>query len=60
MIGDHLYYHTPTDTIDTIDPYELELTGRVVGATAYELAMDEIFEVSRPTGFIERHTHTID
>jgi hypothetical protein len=59
-LGDHLYYHTPADTIDTIDPYELELTGRVVGATAFELVMDEIFEVSRPTGFIERHTHTVD
>jgi hypothetical protein len=29
----------------------------VVGATAYELIMDETFEVSRPTGFIERRTH---
>jgi Zn-dependent M28 family amino/carboxypeptidase len=55
--GPHEYYHTPADSIDTIDRYELEHTGRVVGATAYELIMDETFEVSRPTGFIERHTH---
>jgi Zn-dependent M28 family amino/carboxypeptidase len=58
--GPHEYYHTPDDTIDTIDPYELEQTGRVVGATAYELAMDETFEVTRPTGFIYRHTHDKD
>jgi hypothetical protein len=55
--GPHIYYHTPADSIDTIDRYELEHTGRVVGATAYELIMDETFEVARPTGFIERHTH---
>jgi hypothetical protein len=55
--GPHEYYHTPADSIDTIDRYELEHTGRVVGATAYELIMDETFEVSRPTGFIERRTH---
>lgn len=58
--GPHEYYHTPDDTIDTIDTYELEQTGRVVGATAYELAMDETFEVTRPTGFIYRHTHDKD
>ena len=58
--GPHEYYHTPDDTIETIDPYELEQTGRVVGATAYELAMDETFEVTRPTGFIYRHTHDKD
>jgi aminopeptidase YwaD len=56
-MGPHDYYHTPADSIDTIDRYELEHTGRVVGATAYELLMDETFEVTRPTGFIERHTH---
>jgi hypothetical protein len=56
-IGLHEYYHTPYDTIDTIDRYELEQAGRVVAATAYELAMDETFEVSRPAGFISRHTH---
>jgi Zn-dependent M28 family amino/carboxypeptidase len=56
-MGPHEYYHTPDDTIDTIDRYELEHTGRVVGATAYELATDEVFEVSRPDGFIYRHTH---
>jgi hypothetical protein len=55
--GEHDYYHTPADTIDTIDRYELEQAGRVVAATAYELAMDETFEVTRPTGFIYRHTH---
>jgi Zn-dependent M28 family amino/carboxypeptidase len=54
-MGPHEYYHTPFDTIDTIDRYELEQAGRVVGATAYELAMDETFEVTRPTGFIYRH-----
>jgi hypothetical protein len=59
-MGPHDYYHTPDDTIDTIDPYELEQTGRVVGATAYELAMDETFEVTRPTGFIYRHAHDKD
>jgi hypothetical protein len=59
-MGPHDYYHTPADTIDTIDRYELEQTGRVVGATAYELAMDETFEVTRPTGFIDRHTHATD
>ena len=58
--GPHEYYHTPDDTIDTIDPYELEQTGRVVGATAYELAMDATFEVTRSTGFIYRHTHDKD
>ena len=58
--GPHPYYHTPADTIDTIDRYELEQTGRVVGATAYELAMDETFEVSRPSGFLERHTNGSD
>jgi aminopeptidase YwaD len=58
--GPHEYYHTPDDTIDTIDPYELEQAGRVVGATAYELIMDETFEVTRPTGFIYRHTHKED
>jgi aminopeptidase YwaD len=55
--GPHDYYHTPADTYDTIDRYELEQAGRVVGATAYELAMDETFDVTRPTGFIYRHTH---
>ncbi len=55
--GPHLYYHTPADTIDTIDRYELEQTGRVVGATAYELIMDETFEVNRPVGFLDRHTN---
>lgn len=55
--GPHEYYHTPADTYDTIDRYELEQAGRVVGATAYELAMDETYEVTRPTGFIYRHTH---
>jgi hypothetical protein len=59
-MGPHLYYHTPADSIDTIDRYELELTGRVVGATAYELAMDETFVLTRPTGFIYRHTHKED
>lgn len=54
-MGPHLYYHTPADTIDTIDRYELEQATRVVGATAYELAMDEAFVVTRPTGFIYRH-----
>jgi hypothetical protein len=54
-MGPHLYYHTPADSIDTIDRFELELTGRVVGATAYEIAMDETFVVSRPTGFLLRH-----
>jgi hypothetical protein len=39
---------------------ELEQTGRVVGATAYELAMDETSEVTRSTGFIYRHTHDKD
>ena len=58
--GPHEYYHTPGDTIDTIDPYELEQTGRVVGATAYELAMDETFVVTKPTGFIYRRTHDED
>jgi len=55
--GPHEYYHTPADTYDTIDRYELEQAGRVVAATAYEFAVDETFEVSRPTGFIYRHTH---
>ena len=55
--GPHDYYHTPADSIDTIDRYELEHTGRVVGATTYELIMDETFEVTRPEGFIYRHTH---
>lgn len=54
-MGPHEYYHTPDDTIDTIDRYELEHTGRVVGATAYELIMDETFVVTKPTGFIYRH-----
>jgi aminopeptidase YwaD len=54
-MGPHEYYHTPADTIDTIDRYELEHTGRVVGATTYELVMDETFEVTRPEGFIYRH-----
>lgn len=58
--GPHEYYHTPADTIDTIDRYELEQTGRVVGATAYELAMDETFEVTRPKGHTYRHTHDED
>jgi hypothetical protein len=58
--GPHPYYHTPADTIDTIDRYELEQTGRVVGATAYELVMDETFGVSRPVGFLERHTNGSD
>jgi len=53
--GPHEYYHTPADTIDTIDRYELEHTGRVVGATAYEFIMDEIFVVTRPAGFIYRY-----
>jgi Zn-dependent M28 family amino/carboxypeptidase len=56
-MGPHEYYHTPADSIDTIDRYELEQAGRVVAATTYELAMDETFEVSRPDGFIWRHTH---
>jgi aminopeptidase YwaD len=55
--GPHEYYHTPADTYDTIDRYELEQAGRVVAATTYEFAMDETFEVSRPTGFIWRHFH---
>lgn len=55
--GPHEYYHTPADTYMTIDRYELEQSGRVVAATTYELAMDQVFEVSRPTGFIYRHTH---
>ena len=55
--GPHEYYHTPADTYDTIDRYELEQSGRVVASTAYEMAMDETFEVTRPTGFIYRHTH---
>jgi aminopeptidase YwaD len=59
-MGPHDYYHTPADTIDTIDRYELEHTGRVVGATAYEFAMDETFDVTRPTGFLDRHTHGRD
>jgi aminopeptidase YwaD len=58
--GLHEYYHTPNDTIDTIDRYELEHSGRVVAATTYEFAMDEIFEVTRPTGFTHRHTHDTD
>jgi hypothetical protein len=58
--GPHEYYHTPADTYDTIDRYELEQSTRVVAATAYELAMDETFEVSRPDGFIYRHTHDSD
>jgi Zn-dependent M28 family amino/carboxypeptidase len=59
-MGPHEHYHTPFDTIDTIDRYELEQSGRVVGATAYELAMDETFAVTRPTGFIYRHSHDKD
>ncbi len=58
--GPHDYYHTPADSIDTIDRYELEHTGRVVGATAYELITDETFEVTRPTGFIYRHINGTD
>lgn len=58
--GPHEYYHTPADSIDTIDRYELEHTGRVVGATAYELVMDEVFSVTRPDGFIYRHAQNED
>lgn len=54
--GPHLYYHTPADTIATIDSYELEQAGRVAGATAYEFAMDDTFEPIRPRGFISRRT----
>lgn len=59
-MGPHLYYHTPADSIDTIDRYELEMTGRVVGATVYELSMDETFVVSKPEGFLFRHLDSED
>ncbi|MBI4320410.1 MAG: M20/M25/M40 family metallo-hydrolase [Chloroflexi bacterium] len=37
--GPHPHIHTPADTIDTIDPFELEQSARIAAATAYELAV---------------------
>jgi hypothetical protein len=46
--GPHAYYHTPKDTIDTVDDADLELTARLLWAELRPLALGQEASLGSP------------